>query len=341
MNRLPSFLSATGTLAVLLALSACSKPETTATNAPALPTLSVQVATVTASSAQQERHLPGTVQAIARATVSAQTMGTVDTAAIAIGQRVTAGQTLVTLSAAELNARVAQARAALDQATRDHQREADLLRRGASTAETVRSLEDQKRIATAALDAVTAQLAYTTVVAPFTGVITQRLVEPGDFAAAGTPLFTLEGDALEVEVAVPESLRSHAIGAPVIVEADFVPYAGTVREASPAANAATRSRVVRISITDPISVRAGQFVRVRWPDETVATLTVPASAITTFGQMQRVFVVTDNHAVLRLVKTGHTTEGITTILAGLNAGETVVTNPPAPLRDGQPLQVSR
>ena len=64
-------------------------------------------------------------------------------------------------------------------------------------------------------------------------------------------------------------------------------------------------------------------------------------AVTTFGQMQRVFVVADNRAVLRLVKTGQTTAGVTTILAGLNPGETVVINPSAPLRDGQPLAVSR
>ncbi|MCF3652504.1 efflux RND transporter periplasmic adaptor subunit [Opitutaceae bacterium LMO-CP1] len=281
------------------------------------------------------------MQAVARATVSAQTMGTVDRAPIAIGQTVTAGQTLVTLSATELNARVAQARAALDQATRDHQREADLLTRGASTAETVRALEDQRRMVAAALDAVSAQLAHTTVVAPFDGVITQRLVESGDFAAPGTPLFTIEGSDLEVEVAVPESLRSLTVGDPVTVEADFVPYAGTVREASPAANAATRSRLVRILINAAAPLRAGQFVRVRWPDTTVPTLTIPASAVTTFGQMQRVFVVADGHAVLRLVKTGHTTEGVTTVLAGLNAGETVVINPPAPLRDGQSLQISR
>jgi membrane fusion protein, multidrug efflux system len=341
MNRSTAFLFLIGALAALLSLNACGQPESSPNASTSLPTLQVEVASVAKSSANQERLLPGTVQAVARATVSAQTMGVVDRAPFAIGQRVSAGQPLVALSAAELTARVAQARAALDQATRNHQREADLLARGASTTETVHALADQQRMATAALDAVSAQLAYTTISAPFDGVISQRLIEPGDFAAPGTPLFTLEGDALEVEVAVPESLRSLPLGEPITIEAESQSYVGTIREASPTANPVTRSRLVRILLAPAVPVRTGQFVRVRWPETTVAVLTVPASAVTTFGQMQRVFVVADNRAVLRLVKTGQTTAGVTTILAGLNPGETVVINPSAPLRDGQPLAVSR
>jgi apolipoprotein N-acyltransferase len=64
---------------------------------------------------------------------------------------------------------------------------------------------------------------------------------------------------------------------------------------------------------------------------------VPASAVSHFGQMERVFAVEHGRAVLRLVKTGRTVADRTEILAGLTAGETVVLAPPATLRDGQPV----
>jgi hypothetical protein len=64
---------------------------------------------------------------------------------------------------------------------------------------------------------------------------------------------------------------------------------------------------------------------------------VPASAITRFGQMERVFVVANSLAQLRLVKTGVTHGDRIELLAGVAAGENVIVAPPATLRDGQPV----
>ncbi len=324
------------------AFTACSRDHgNTAPHAAAnLPAVAVTTTTVTTSSVAQIRHLPGTVQATERATVAAKAMGTV-TAAPTVGQSVAAGDVLVRISADELDAAVAQARAALDLATRNHQREAALLERGASTAETVRNLDDQRRIAAAQLEAASAQLATTRVTAPFDGSVTARHLETGDLASPGAPLFTLEGPHLEVQVAVPESLASANLGDTVGIElSDTTKVNGLVTEASPAADPVTRSRLVRLALPAGAPAAAGQFVRVRWPDDPASVLRVPSSAVSAFGQMQRVFVVTDGHASLRLVKIGHIQDGETVILSGLNPGETIVTAPPAILRDGQPLTLN-
>jgi len=340
MSRLlPTLLSITAALA----LTACSEMSDTSTPSASahLPTVDVTTLTVTARSEAQIRHLSGSVQAVARATTSAKVMGTITSTRLALGQTVTAGEILVTIAADELSAAVTQARAALALATREHQREADLLARGASTAETVRTLEDHRQIAAAQLEAAAAQLAYTQIVAPFTGVITARQVEPGDLASPGAPLFTVEGSALEVQTAVPESLAAAKLGDAITIELGKSTTAvATITEASPTADPVTRSHLVRLALPAGSSATPGQFVRVRWPDLPATVIRVPSHALTSFGQMRRLFIVADNHAVLRLVTTGHVQDGATVVLSGLNPGETIVLSPHSHLRDGQPLNVT-
>lgn len=58
------------------------------------------------------------------------------------------------------------------------------------------------------------------------------------------------------------------------------------------------------------------------------------------GQMDYVFVAQDETARLRIVRTGRNEAGQVEILAGLDDGEVIVTNPPAELLDGQPLNSS-
>jgi hypothetical protein len=66
---------------------------------------------------------------------------------------------------------------------------------------------------------------------------------------------------------------------------------------------------------------------------------VPSSALVPSGQMDRVFAVEGERARLRLVRTGLSLNGMTEILTGLNAGETVVTSNNRLLIDGQPLRI--
>ena len=66
---------------------------------------------------------------------------------------------------------------------------------------------------------------------------------------------------------------------------------------------------------------------------------MPESALTTYGQMERIFVVDDGRARLRLVKSGARADGEVEILTGLRAGETVVTGGSRQIVDGQPVSV--
>jgi RND family efflux transporter MFP subunit len=300
----------------------------------------VQVAPVEQTSYQQQHPLPGTVRAIARAQVAAKMQGSIEAADLTIGRQVSAGEVVLTIHAAELEAQVAQARVALDLAQRDYEREDELLQKGAATAATVRTLKDRCRMASAALAAAEAQLAYTQVRAPFDGVITGRHIEPGDFAALGTPLFAMQGRELEIEVPVPEFLPMSPGPGSLFLVVGEQRHPVNIREISPAVDPLTRTRLARVRPTGDLPLQSGQFVRVLWPAATTTALTVPTSAVQRLGQMERVFVVDMDHASLRLVKTGRADDGRTVILAGLNAGEHIILAPPATLRDGQPIHLA-
>lgn len=322
-------------------LAGCGRHESAAPAA-ALPAASVALATVSAAALPQTRTVAGIVRPHDRATVAARVMGTVGTARLAVGQAVTAGEVLVQINAGELTAQLEAARAAVAQAERDHARELSLAEKGAAAAESVRLAADQLRIARARLTEAESVVGYTQIAAPFTGVIAEDLINAGDLATPGQPLFTVEAtDHLQAEVPVPESLATVALGTSVALQLDGLTVTGTVTEFSPSADATSRTRLAKIALPASTPARSGQFVRALWPTGTATVLSVPRSAVQTLGQMERVFVNDQGHARLRLVRTGADLGDTVQVLSGLDAGEQVVVNPPSTLRDGQPLQATR
>lgn len=327
-----------------LALGACGRPPV-AQSPDKLPAVRVSVASVRSESAPILMPISGTVRAVRRAALAAKVAGAVEAPPLALGQVVRTGDVLLKISAAEHSARVAQGRALLTQVERELARERTLAASGAGTPDTVRSLEDRLAQAQAALREAEAVLDYAVVRAPFDGVVARKFVEPGDFAAVGAPLLQLDGrEALEIEVAVPESLAtSLAVGATLAVELanPALRFQAKLGELSSAADPATRTTTAKLIIPAGTAARPGQFAQVFVPAASTTVLLAPANAISPFGQMERAFVVdARQRAVLRLVKTGARRGEHIEITAGLERGERVVLAPPATLRDGQPLEIS-
>jgi membrane fusion protein (multidrug efflux system) len=328
-------------LLVLPAIAACSRqsPATSAADAPPVP---VRVATVAAESGPVLVESPATVRPAERASIAAKLTGSVSSFPHGLGTAVAAGDVLLSLSAPETEARVRQAQAQLAEAERNAVRQRTLVSTGVNPADSLRDAEDRLRYAQAAAAEVEALLAYATVRAPFAGVITAKHVLPGDLATPGLPLLVLESTQhLRAEGTIPEKaaagLRPGAVINVLPDEATAL-VAGRLDEISAAADAVSRSVLVKVSLPAG-TVRSGQFVRLQVASGTAEALFVPADAVTRFGQMERVFVVEQNRAILRLVKTGRSSGGRAEILAGLNPGETVVLSPPAALRDSQPVTV--
>lgn len=323
----------------LIILTGCSPSEPNPVESKS-PPIKVRVGSARTDSMAGTQAISGIVRPVDRAAIAANMMGRIKVARLAVGQSVTAGEILVEIEAGELDARLGQARAVLAQAERDYNRDLELEAKGAAARESARASEDRLRIARAGVREAEAMQAYLKIAAPFDGVITADLVNPGDLATPGQPLFELEGSThLRAEVLVPESLPIPELGTIIPVTLDDTTVSGQLTELSPAADPRSRSRLAKIDLPANPAAHSGQFIRALWPVGTVTTLAIPASALSTFGQMERVYVVEGGQARLRIVKTGATRDDRVEVFSGLEPGETVVLTPPATLQDGQSVEI--
>jgi RND family efflux transporter MFP subunit len=202
------------------------------------------------------------------------------------------------------------------------------------------------RAASSAAAATEAEImvGYTTMTAPFAGVVVRKYVEIGDLLAPGRPVIDLEDpSSLRLEVEVPESLAgSVVIGAKLRVQIGAAGFDAEtpVVEVTPAADPVSRSVLVKLAL--PAGTRglhSGQFGRAAIATAGGRMLAVPATAVFRRGQLDMVFVVQDGVARLRLVRLGGTEGERITLRAGIADGETVVTSGAGSLIDGQPVTV--
>jgi RND family efflux transporter MFP subunit len=204
--------------------------------------------------------------------------------------------------------------------------------------------------AKAASDAAAVHASYGAIVAPFNGRVTEKLVEVGNMAAPGVPLLRVESiDGFRVHVRLDESRAAGiAPGQHVDVRLGGAEGAdrrtdGTVAEIARAIDADARAFLVKIDLpvtADTNTLRSGMFARVQFPGPVRTALVVPPGAVIRQGQVATLFVVEKDVARLRIVQLGPAAgEGIE-ILAGLEPGEQIVTQPPPGLTDGQPVRVT-
>jgi membrane fusion protein, multidrug efflux system len=336
----------TTTLAILvLPFAGCDRHSTgNSVTLPTLPPAKVSVATVHVENLPTLTEVMGTIRPIQRAQLAAKVMGTLEEMPVTLGLPVRTGDLLAKISAGEISARLLQVQSQLNAVRRDLARERELLTKAASTSDMVKGLEDRFVATQAMVHEAETMLSYTTIRAPFDGVVARKIANVGDLASPGQPLVEIEGTTdFQVEVAVPDSLVARlSPGLPLAVEVPTsgLCFIGKLAEISSATDSSTRTVFVKITVPANTKVRSGEFARVQLPGASVAALMVPASAVERVGQLERVFVASENNqAVLRLVKTGATRADRVEVLAGLDDNERVILAPPVGLRETQPLEL--
>lgn len=181
------------------------------------------------------------------------------------------------------------------------------------------------------------------ITAPFSGVVTEKRVEPGNLAAPGMPLATIEqAGSFRFEATVAESLLpSVRVGQAVTVELDALgkSFPARVSEIVPSVDAASRAFTVKADLPGAAGLRSGLFGRAVFALGKRSILAVPAGAAAQQGQVQSVLVVQDGVARARLVTLGEKLGGQVEVLSGLAAGEKVIHPRPAGLIDGAAVEV--
>lgn len=218
------------------------------------------------------------------------------------------------------------------------ERQADLYNSYAS----VNQAQSQLYQAHARLDTLDASLRDTRTVAPFDGIITQKLVEEGDTVQPGVPLMRYAFTKfLRLQVQVPVRLvttldKGMMVQARLDVRGPSV--MARVAQIFPMADSAGHTVTVKFDLPENTPGGPGMYAEVRVPDSSQVmppVPVVPVEALVWRGSFPSVFVLTDGKVSLRLLRTGVTLDdGRVTVLAGLRGGEQIILNPPAGLASG-------
>lgn len=302
--------------------------------------------------------LPATLQGRSEISVLARSGGYLAAWHKTIGERVKKGELLATIAAPEQEQELAQARAAREQVkVRVELSRATLLRweQLASLDSVARQELDEKRGAAAqaradfaAADANVRRLeqmqAFRRVVAPFDGVVTRRSVEVGDLIAAnGKELFALaETDPLRLTLWIPQVYAGEiAEGQEVslrIPENPAKQYRAKVAHAAGALDPLSRTRQVELALPNPDGkLLPGTYGEVGFSLASSArALLVPTNVLVTGQDGNRVVIVgADNRVSFRGVSLGRDLGRDIEIVAGLAAGEVLVSSPSDLLTEGQ------
>jgi RND family efflux transporter MFP subunit len=248
---------------------------------------------------------------------------------------------------------VRQARALMDEARKSRERSATLVEQGVIARSEFESADSAYKVAVSKYqDAVEEirnrqallaqrrtelalarqQLADTSIVAPFDGVVQERKASAGEYLAAGAPVVSLvRVNPLRFRAEVPErDAASVRFGQQVrvTVEGAARDYVGRVVRLSPTITEQSRMLIVEAEVANDGTLRPGAFARADIiTSDTSTAVTVPSNAIVNFAGIEKVILVQNGKALEKSVTTGRRINDMTEVLAGVNVGDTVVVNP--------------
>jgi RND family efflux transporter MFP subunit len=289
----------------------------------------------------------GLVEATRQSTVSAQIGGRIKEVLFDVGDRVAKGQVILRIDEREAaqalagsQAQVLQAQANMQNAKANYERAKQLFaQKFISQAGLDKAQADYKvalaQAAASEAGAGQASLAhgYTSVIAPYGGVVAARLVEVGEMVMPGKPLMTgFDPSEMRVVVGVPQ-YKLADIGARPEVSVEVPSLNRWIKAASatvqPIADARTHTTQVRVYLpANEPNVYPGMFVRAHFVVGKAKKLTIPSSAVLRRSEVVAVYVVDDKGGMkLRQVRLGEPSDGLVEVLAGLKAGEQVALDP--------------
>lgn len=308
--------------------------------------------------------------------IAARIAGPVEHIAVEVGDHIKKGQMIAVLDAETLMAELQMTNSELDEARAEllmWRAETDVAMTELKRQEGLRTsvafsqakFEDaQKRVAVAdaRVERARARVAikrsvlqrkqidveYTTVRAPYAGVIIRRYTEAGAYVNRGDPIVRVVGDrALEVEANVP---YARLVGLPIgrtvdIILDDGTRHKATVRSILPSENPQTRTRIVRFvpefsGIKHPLAESQTVTIAVPVSDDRNA-LTVHKDAILKRPSGDMVFVVIDGTAQPRPITTGEAVGGRFEVVSGLKEGEQVVIRGNERVQPGMKVHVEK
>src|ERR1043166_479060 len=356
-GRVGGALIAASLLVVMIGCNR-SRSEVPKSNATAVAPIEVKTVRAHRGPISRSVMLPGTIAAYQQATLYAKVGGYLKTITVDKGDAVKQGALLADIEVPELLADRAKYQAELDVAAADFKRVQEAVQKAPDLV--IAQMVDQARgkldIAKANQERNETLLSYAKIVAPFSGVVTRRMVDPGAFIPAATggsaaqnaALLTLSDfSKVRVQVAVPENeVKFIAQGTPIAFAVDGWPgknFEAAITRVSFALDDATKTMLAEAEVENPNhELRPGMYAMVRlFSEKRDGALLLPTDAVLVEKAKTSVFIVDAGKARKIVVKTGFADGASFEILEGLPSDAPVILIGKQSLNDGQPVQVAK
>ncbi|WP_299511273.1 efflux RND transporter periplasmic adaptor subunit [uncultured Limnohabitans sp.] len=297
----------------------------------------------------------GPLKASQSAFVKARVAGELQTLSVREGDRVQAGQVIAQVDPTEYQARVRQAqqqaaaaRAQLEIAQRQFDNNQALVNQGfisqtalLTSQASLNGAKATHAAALAGLDLAQKSLTDATLRSPLSGVVAQRLVQPGERVAVEARLIeVINLSQLEMEAALtPEDASRVRVGmtAKLQVEGVDEPVMAKVLRINPSAHMGSRSIVIYLGIAGREGLRQGLFAQGSLGTQNLQVLAVPVGSVRTDKPQPYVQVVQDGQVRHITVQTGVRSEGTQqswVAVKGLSEGAQVLSASVGAVREG-------
>lgn len=348
----------------LLVLSSCSSKNKIETEPNTDSAVVVTVATPSGNE-QQAINISGQVEASQSANISTRVMGYITKLNVKVGDHVNKGQLIAAISnndivakRAQVDAMIAEASDALQNAQKDYDRFTALYKQQSATAKELDNVTLQYNSAKSRLESakqmrneVNAMLAYTTLTAPFSGTVTQKLADAGSMANPGMPIVTIEhSGSYQISAAVPETqINQIKQGQAVTVNIKSInkTFTGKVTQLNQSSQFTGGQYIIKVSIPDKEKngLYAGMYANLSIASSNkveVATdaVLVPVSSIINKDQLTGLYTISANNtALLRWVRLGKTFGDKAEVLSGLGNNEQFIVSADGKLYNGVPVKI--
>jgi RND family efflux transporter MFP subunit len=300
-------------------------------------------------------NLPGEVRPLYEVTLFAKVDGYLDKLTVDKGDSVKAGDLIADIDVPELRANLVKYKAELELAQAEFKQMSEASADSEATKNRLAVASGKLAVAKGNVQYTESMLKYARVVAPFSGIITKRYVDPGAYIPVPNAASTPEAAAIvnltdfktvRLQVAVPETEATHVkIGQSIRWTADDFPgehFDGTVTRAYWALDKATKTMLTETQIANPgMKLQPGMLVNARIGIEKKSdALLLPAEALVKEKTNSFIFIFNDGKLKKAPVQVGFNDGTNVEIVAGVKPADLAIVPGQLALRDGQPVKVA-
>ena len=330
----------------LSALVSCAHKEEKANKAQ--PAIKVAVQEITAKDRPEVLNYPGSIEADNTVSLGFNVAGRVTGVNVLEGQQVQQGQLLATIETDDYASVLQIAKAAEEQAADNFKRLNELHSKGSLPERDYIAARSALAQAQANVRMASKRLVDTRLYAPFTGIISAKLIDRGATVAPGMPAFTiLKTDQVYAKAPIAESdISKLTIGKEVLV---IVPVLndsikGRVTIINPQADNSSRTYMVKIRLGNSSKkLLPGMLTEMKvYTGSNQQNIVIPAASIVRDADdLTYVFVAGQNNKAIRrrITASGVTTDNEVIVQAGLQAGDKLIVNGQTRLEDGRSIQL--